>query len=222
MKLGIFDGNLRFAVYRGTNLIQMDAIARTNEPWVAYKYDAGLKGFSTATMPPSSSGAIPAGGCRDSNSTAARKPLRLSGVRAMNRVLVAEGQRGSVATFPPPHTFFFTREVDVNLGYVFYRNDGGGTYSIGVTMPEAEADTFPAVPAELRAVQRAARHVAEDVDVLLCEPGPRRSHAESCARVYARQRVQTGSRLQNVCQPLPPARRGSDAWQAASTRRFRT
>ena len=33
--------------------------------------------------------------------------------------------------------------MDVNLGYVFYRNDGGGTYSIGVTMPEAESDTFP-------------------------------------------------------------------------------
>ena len=31
----------------------------------------------------------------------------------------------------------------MNLGYVFYRNDGGGTYSIGVTMPEAESDTFP-------------------------------------------------------------------------------
>jgi hypothetical protein len=31
MKLGIFDGNLRFTVYRGTNLIQMDAIARTND-----------------------------------------------------------------------------------------------------------------------------------------------------------------------------------------------
>ena len=54
-----------------------------------------------------------------------------------------KGTRGSVATFPPPHTFFFTREVDVNLGYVFYRNDGSGTYSIGVTMPEAESDTFP-------------------------------------------------------------------------------
>ena len=38
MKLGIFDGNLRFTVYRGTNLIQMDAIARTNQPSVAYKY----------------------------------------------------------------------------------------------------------------------------------------------------------------------------------------
>jgi hypothetical protein len=71
------------------------------------------------------------------------KAIGLSAIRASNRLLLAEGPRGSIATFPPPHTFFFTREVDVNLGYVFYRNDGGGSYSIGVTMPEAESDTFP-------------------------------------------------------------------------------
>ena len=141
MKLGIFEGNLRFTVYRGTNLIQMDAIARTNEPWVAYKYDAGLKGFSTATMPR----VIwrDTGGWPQQHQFGGPKAIGLSGIRAANRLLVAEGPRGSVATFPPPHTFFFTREVDVNLGYVFYRNDGGGRYSIGVTMPEAESDTFP-------------------------------------------------------------------------------
>ena len=141
MKLGIFDGSVRFTVYRGTNLIQMDAIARTNEPWVAYKYDAGLKGFSTSTLPR----VIwrDTGGWPQQHQFGGPKGLGLSGIRAANRILVAEGPRGSVATFPPPHTFFFTREVDVNLGYVFYRNDGGGAYSIGVTMPEAESDTFP-------------------------------------------------------------------------------
>ena len=141
MKLGIFDGNVRFTFYRGTNLIQMDAIARTNEPWVAYKYDAGLKGFSTATLPK----VVwrDTGGWPQQHQFGGPKANSLSGIRAANRLLVAEGARGSIATFPPPHTFFFTREVDVNLGYVFYRNDGGGNYSIGVTMPEAEADTFP-------------------------------------------------------------------------------
>jgi hypothetical protein len=141
MKLGIFDGNLRFTVYRGTNLIQMDAIARTSEPWVAYKYDAGLKGFSTATMPR----VIwrDTGGWPQQHQFGGPKATGLSGVRAAHRLLIAEGARGSVAAFPPPHTFFFTREVDVNLGYVFYRNDGSGKYSIGVTMPEAESDTFP-------------------------------------------------------------------------------
>ena len=80
---------------------------------------------------------------RSSISSAGRRRIGLSAIRASNRLLLAEGPKGSIATFPPPHTFFFTREVDVNLGYVFYRNDGGGTYSIGVTMPEAESDTFP-------------------------------------------------------------------------------
>ena len=141
MKLGIFDGSVRFTVYRGTNLIQMDAVARTNEPWVAYKYDAGLKGFSTGTLPRVMW--RDTGGWPQQHQFGGPKANGLSGIRAANRVLVAEGPRGSIATFPPPHTFFFTREVDVNLGYVFYRNDGGGTYSIGVTMPEAEADTFP-------------------------------------------------------------------------------
>jgi hypothetical protein len=141
MKLGIFEGNLRFTVYRGTNLVQMDAIARTNEPWVAYKYDAGLKGFSTSTMPRVTW--RDTGGWPQQHQFGGPKAVGLSGIRAANRLLIAEGPRGSVATFPPPHTFFFTREVDVNLGYVFYRNDGGGTYSIGVTMPEAESDTFP-------------------------------------------------------------------------------
>jgi hypothetical protein len=141
MTLGMFEGNLRFTMYRGTNLIQMDAIARTNAPWVAYKYDAGLKGFSTSTMPR----VIwrDTGGWPQQHQFGGPTAVSLSAVRAANRLLVAEGPRGSIATFPPPHTFFFTREVDVNLGYVFYRNDGSGTYSIGVTMPEAESDTFP-------------------------------------------------------------------------------
>jgi hypothetical protein len=141
MKLGIFDGNLRFTVYRGTNLLQMDAIARTNEPSVAYKYDAGLKGFSTATMPRVTW--RDTGGHPQQHQFGGPKANSLSAIRASNRLLLAEGPRGAIATFPPPHTFFFTREVDVNLGYVFYRNDGGGSYTIGVTMPEAESDTFP-------------------------------------------------------------------------------
>ena len=47
LSMGIFSGDLQFTVYKGTNLVRMDAAARTNESWVAYKYDAGLKGFST-------------------------------------------------------------------------------------------------------------------------------------------------------------------------------
>jgi hypothetical protein len=47
LSMGIFAGQLRFTVYRGVNLLRQEAIAKTNEPSAAYKYNAGLKGFST-------------------------------------------------------------------------------------------------------------------------------------------------------------------------------
>src|SRR5207237_2686318 len=51
LSVGIFTGSLQFTVYRGTHLIRMDALASTQEQFVAYKYDAGLKGSSTDTLP---------------------------------------------------------------------------------------------------------------------------------------------------------------------------
>ena len=219
MKLGIFDGNLRFTVYRGTNLIQMDAIARTNEPWVAYKYDAGLKGFSTATMPRVTW--RDTGGHPQQHQFGGPKSNGLAGVRAANRLLLAEGPRGSVATFPPPHTFFFTREVDVNLGYVFYRNDGGGTYSIGVTMPEAESDTFPNY-AQNYALYNAPPGTWQKMSMYFyASPETGRSDAAGRAGVYARRRLQAGSGLQDVRQSLPPRLHGPSARRRDSTRRSR-
>ena len=46
VELGIFSGSLRYTVYRGTNLLRQEVIAKTDEPSVAYKYDGGLKGFA--------------------------------------------------------------------------------------------------------------------------------------------------------------------------------
>jgi len=136
LTMGSFAGDLRFTVYRGTNLIRMDAVASTNDEWVAYKYDGGLRGFSSALTPRLAwrdtgghdqqygFGGVP-------NET----PVPL---KASNRVLVAEGKSGSIATFPMPHTFFFTREVDTNLGYVWYRLDEGKRFGFGVRQAEGE------------------------------------------------------------------------------------
>jgi hypothetical protein len=44
LKLGIFAGNLRFIAYKGTNMLRQEALAKTQEPSVAYIYKAGLKG----------------------------------------------------------------------------------------------------------------------------------------------------------------------------------
>src|SRR5439155_15802041 len=145
LSMGIFSGSLRFTAYRGANLLRMDALAKTNDEWIAYKYDAGLKGFSTGLTPRVAwrdTGGQPQhyefGGVIQNTSAP---------VKAQNRLLVAEGKGASLGTFTPPHTFFFTREVDTNLGYVWYRKDSATTFGIGIRQADAEetpqyADNF--------------------------------------------------------------------------------
>ena len=73
-------------------------------------------------------------------------------VKAENRVLVAEGRSGSLATFPPPHAVFWARQAEENLGYVFYRKDSNTSFSMGTRQPEQEGKaqyltTFPLINA---------------------------------------------------------------------------
>jgi hypothetical protein len=139
LSMGIFSGGLQFTVYRGTNLIRMDAVAKTEEPFVAYKFDAGLKGFSTDTI----SRVI----WRDTSDDPQQyqfggvKNDTIVPLKARNRVLVAEGRGGSLATFPPPHKFFWAREIHVNQGYVWYRKDGDKQFGMGVRQAEHEEST---------------------------------------------------------------------------------
>ena len=137
LSMGIFAGNLRFTSYRGSNLLRMEAIAKTDEPSVAYKYEGGLKGFSTALTPHVTW--RDRGGDPQLYQFGGIKNDRRVTVKAKNRVLVAGGGRnGSIATFTPPHVFFFTREVDTNLGYIWYRKDGDTQFGMGVRQAEGE------------------------------------------------------------------------------------
>ena len=138
LKMGIFEGDVRFTAYHGTNLLRMEALAKTKEEWIAYKYEGGLKGFSTALM--SQVVWHDTGGQRQHNGLGGVVNQTIVPVKAQNRVLVAEGKAGSVATFTPPHTFFFTREKDTNLGYVWYRKDAADSFGIGIRQPDREED----------------------------------------------------------------------------------
>ena len=136
LTMGIFTGDLRFTVYRGTNLIRMDAIASTREEWVAYKYEAGLNGFSTALTPQVTW--RDTGGHPQRYSFGGVNNDTIVPLKAANRLLIAETKGASLAVFPPPHTFFFTREVDTNLGYVWYRKDEASRFAIGVRQADGE------------------------------------------------------------------------------------
>ena len=151
--LGPFDGRLQYTVFKGSNLIAQEVIAKTDKPSVAYKYEAGLKGLA---IQPTSRVVW-----RDMANT--WQGYRFGGapnsgpvtLKASNRIVVAESADASIAAFPPPHNFFWSRETSYNLGYVWYRKDpstslgagpstglgaGGQTFAFGVRQPDHEAD----------------------------------------------------------------------------------
>ncbi len=119
VSLGIFSGRLQFTVYRGSNLIRQEAIVKTEEPSVAYIYSGGLQGFSTRYLPKTVW--QDTGGNWQRNEFYGEPNQEPVPVRAKNRILVAAGGTGSLAVFPPPHQFFFARELEINLGYVWYQ-----------------------------------------------------------------------------------------------------
>jgi hypothetical protein len=141
LSMGIFSGSLQFTSYRGTNLLRMDAIASTQEEFVAYKYDAGLKGFSTGTLP-RVIWRDPGDGQQQYQFGGPRNETPVP-LKARYRMLVAEGKGGSLATFPAPHKFFWAREIHKNLGYVWYRKDSEKEFGMGVRQAEHEESTLP-------------------------------------------------------------------------------
>ena len=141
MNAGIFAGSLQYTVYRGTNLLRQEILAKTSEPSVAYKYVGGLKGFSIS----------------DTTRVVWRDTARAwqqyafggavnqdaVGLRARNRLGILEANGGSLAFLPPSHKFFFSREIETNLGYVYYRKDGENSFAIGVRQPDKEVGYKP-------------------------------------------------------------------------------
>jgi hypothetical protein len=142
LEMGIFLGRLQFTVYRGANLLRLEAIAKTDEPSVAYHYEAGLSGFSNELLPRVA--------WRDVRHAAQTSDIATNPagqrviLRARNRLAIAEGHGGSVGFFPPPHQFFFARELEVNLGYVWYRRQSDKTFTVGVRHADREEGYNPA------------------------------------------------------------------------------
>ena len=136
LQLGSFEGSLRFTVYRGSSLVRQEVIAATAKPSVAYVYRAGLSGLRTDDYQR----------LRWRDVTRDWQHYRFGGgvnddpvpLRARNRVLLLEQNRGTLAVFPPSHKFFFAREIEMNLGYVWYRQQPDGRFDIGVRQGERE------------------------------------------------------------------------------------
>jgi hypothetical protein len=139
--LGIFSGGLRYTVYRGSNLLRQEVIASTKEPAIAYKYDGGLKGFAIGPDTRVVWRDVAQqwqqyrfGGAPNQHSV----PLV-----ARNRLGIIENPGGSVAFMPAPHKYFFAREIETNLGFVYYRKDNEQTFAVGARMADQEQPYRP-------------------------------------------------------------------------------
>ncbi len=126
LHLGLFSGGVAYSFFPGSRLIQQQAVVNTSSPDVAYYYDAGF-GFSAPqrrlvwydnqTGAPTSAPAP------------AQVPWGPTPVR--RRALAAEWNTGSLAVFPPPHQYFFARDVTTNLRHATARLADNGL-EIGV------------------------------------------------------------------------------------------
>lgn len=54
--------------------------------------------------------------------------------------MAAELTQGSIAAFPPPHSFYWARESEQNLGYGWYQKDSDTHFSFGIRQAELEED----------------------------------------------------------------------------------
>jgi len=171
VSLGLFSGGLKMTVYRGTALLRQEVIAKTGAPSVAYKYNGGARGFRTTTNPrmswqdtSRSWQKYEFGGAENRDAVA---------LRARNRIAMVESPQGALAIFPPPHKFFFAREIEINLGYLYYRKDGAGTYAAGIRQAEHEDAYRPyGVSDEVwnKRVNQ-SRHFAENFALYNAPPG---------------------------------------------------
>jgi hypothetical protein len=137
---GPFAGSLHLTVYPSGRLVHIEAVVGTNEERRAFLYDAGL-----ATDSPSwtrfawrdTEGRIRRA---DLDPKAADQP-----VAVRHRILVAESPAGSVACFPPPHQFFFARDLTDNLRNVWFgrgHRSLDDRFGFGVRQPETGGGSY--------------------------------------------------------------------------------
>ncbi|MBI3879145.1 MAG: hypothetical protein HY301_03660 [Verrucomicrobia bacterium] len=110
LSVGNFSGELCFTFYAGSRLVHIEAVVSTEEDRRAILYDMGLVGAESGCK--SLAWLDTAGRMQraPADSAAIAKPLAVA-----HRTLIAEGERGAVACFPPPHQFFSPRDWSDNL-----------------------------------------------------------------------------------------------------------
>ncbi|WP_156522177.1 hypothetical protein [Croceicoccus mobilis] len=134
---GPFAGDLVITAFRGTNLIKVEYVASTDRPSVAYKYDVGITGIPIG--PETRVGWRDLAGGAQHTTLTGRANDAPAVIKAANRLIVAStGNGASLAAFPPPHDFFWARELEEVVGYNWYEKSSDGTFGFGIRQGEQE------------------------------------------------------------------------------------
>jgi hypothetical protein len=152
LSAGPFRGDLRFTVYPGCRLVHVEAVVGTEKDACAILYDAGLSS--------------PTPGWKDVAWVDTNDRLRrvratsqkvAAPVAARHRAIVAEGEGGSVALFPPPHQYLYPLDFADNFKFVWHGRGfqkQAGEWGLGVRQPpEGDKRFVPWVNAPPRTQQ---------------------------------------------------------------------
>jgi hypothetical protein len=137
---GPFTGELQFTFYSGARLVYVEAVLKTQMKDCAFVYDAGLVAAKPAWRRVAWKDAEDRPQAIDAKADAAD---RAEAVR--HRAIAVESEGGALACFPPPHQFFFARDLTDNLATAWHgpghrgSNDGPG---FGIRQPEAGGGSF--------------------------------------------------------------------------------
>ncbi|MBA3439257.1 MAG: hypothetical protein H0T92_05245 [Pyrinomonadaceae bacterium] len=117
--MGYFHGDLTFTFYADGNLVKQEAVVSTQEPDVAYYYDAWLTGCSTSQL--DRLYWLDKDDKFRQHALTSDLDLDYVPLQVHRRAIIAEGDAGSLALFPPPHQYFFPRDQTINYANVWYR-----------------------------------------------------------------------------------------------------
>ena len=198
--LGVFAGQLQFTVYKGSNLIQQEVVAKTSENSVAYKYDAGLKGLAIADSRLTWRDQIePAAGV-----LVRRREQRARGAAqdgqpaAHRRARQGRLDRGIPAAAQLLHGARERRRTSATTGIA---RTATATFSFGIR--QAEDEETPNIKGNF-ALYSARPGTLQHMPVFyLRQRRARRADARCGARLHARRSLQADRRLQDDGPSLP-------------------
>jgi hypothetical protein len=133
LSAGPFRGELRFTVYAGCRLVNIEAVVSTDKEDCAFLYDAGL----TSAAPDWKTVAWVDTDDR-LRRVAAMSQETATPVAVRQRTLVVESAGGSVAVFPPPHRYIYPLDFADNFKLVWHGrgfHGPGSGWGFGIRQP---------------------------------------------------------------------------------------